>query len=119
MNSDMQPTEIQDEALMQRLRAMPEVKLDAHAQARMRLAVQDRIDQAQGFMGWLFKSLWRPVLAALLPFATGLAFGQSDYLEEARVLVEPEDPVELATSIDAAHSLLEIYSQDLKARDVD
>ena len=99
-----------DEELLQRLRSMSEVQLDAQTETRMRIAVLHRVDQGQFLFGWLTKPLWRPVLAALLPFTTGLAFGQSDYLHETQVLIELQDPIELATSIEAAHSLLELYS---------
>ena len=70
----------------------------------------ERIEERARVADWLFRPLWRPVLAALLPFATGLAFGQSDYLIETPLQLEPEQSINLVTSIDAADGLLEYFA---------
>ena len=108
-----------DQDVVERLRTMREQPLDPHAAARMRLAVLNRIEQGHGFIGWFLRPLWRPVLATILPFATGLAFGQSDYLSETRMMIELQEPIELATSIDASHNLIEIYFPEQEAREDD
>jgi len=109
----------QDEEILQHLRAMAEPKLDAHIEVRMRAAVLERISQERGFCCWLFRTWWRPVVAASLPFATGLAFGHSEYLGQAPPFLELETALELATSIDAAHNLLEMYLTEYETSNVD
>ncbi len=108
MNPDLETQE--NEEISRQLRALPSPTLDARTEARMRRAVLDRIDQEESLPSWLFQPIWRSVLAAIVPFATGFAFGKSDFLDEAQMLIELEAPIMLATSIDTAHSLLDIFT---------
>lgn len=98
-----------DLEIIEQLRSSREVELDATAEQRIRESVFARIQGSGTLFDWLLRPLWRPVLAALLPFATGLAFGQSHYLDESALLIDAEHSVKLVSSLDAAHSLLEFY----------
>ncbi len=91
------------------------IDLDPRTESKMRQAVFERIDERARVADWLLRPLWRPVLAVLLPFATGLAFGQSDYLIEAPLPTDPKQTVNLVTSIDAADELLEYFAAHVDA----
>ena len=112
MSSDSLPSG--DQEIIDRLRSSQEfsVGTDIHPriEGRIRQAVFEHIEERARVADWLFRPLWRPVLAALLPFATGLAFGQSDYLIETPLQLEPEQSINLVTSIDAADGLLEYFA---------
>ncbi len=108
-----------DLAIIERLQSAQHVKLDARAEQRIRKAVLDRISDSSNILDWLLRPLWRPVLAVLLPFATGLAFGQSDYLDDSPLLVKAERSVELLTSLDAAHGLIEYYATEEDSANAD
>lgn len=95
------------------------IDLDPRTESKMRRTVFERIDERARFADWLLRPLWRPVLAALLPFATGLAFGQSDYLIEAPLPAGPEQTFNLVTSIDAADELLEYFAAQVEVEDVE
>ena len=112
MSSDSLPSG--DQEIIDRLRSSQEFSVDTdihpRIEGRIRQAVFERIEERARVADWLFRPLWRPVLAALLPFATGLAFGQSDYLIETPLQLEPEQSINLVTSIDAADGLLEYFA---------
>ena len=114
MSSDSLPSG--DQEIIDRLRSSQEFSVDTdihpRIEGRIRQAVFERIEERARVADWLFRPLWRPVLAALLPFATGLAFGQSDYLIETPLQLEPEQPINLVTSIDAADGLLEYFAAE-------
>lgn len=102
--------------IIDRLQNSQAFLVDAHAhihpriERRIRTAVFERIEERARMADWLLRPLWRPVLAALLPFATGLAFGQSDYLIETPLHLQPEQSIHLVTSIDAADGLLRYFA---------
>ena len=114
MSSDSLPSG--DQEIIDRLRSSQEFSVDTdihpRIEGRIRQAVFERIEERTRVADWLFRPLWRPVLAALLPFATGLAFGQSDYLIETPLQLEPEQSINLVTSIDAADGLLEYFAAE-------
>ena len=114
MSSDSLPSG--DQEIIDRLRSSQEFSVDTdihpRIEGRIRQAVFERIEERARVADWLFRPLWRPVLAALLPFATGLAFGQSDYLIETPLQLEPEQSINLVTSIDAADGLLEYFAAE-------
>ena len=116
MSSDSLPSG--DQEIIDRLRSSQEFSVDTdihpRVEGRIRQAVFERIEERARVADWLFRPLWRPVLAALLPFATGLAFGQSDYLIETPVQLEPEQSINLVTSIDAADGLLEYFAAEMR-----
>ncbi len=103
-----------DQEIIERLRSSHAFSVDAHIhpriERRIRTAVFERIEERARMADWLLRPLWRPVLAALLPFATGLAFGQSDYLIETPLHLQPEQSIHLVTSIDAADGLLRYFA---------
>ena len=99
-----------DLEVIEQMRSLTQVELEPSTDRRIRASVFARIQENGTLFDWLLRPLWRPVLAALLPFATGLAFGQSHYLDESALLMETERSVKLVSSLDAAHSLLEIYA---------
>lgn len=99
-----------DLEIIEQLRSSTQDELDSRVEQRIRESVFARIQESSTLLDWLLRPLWRPVLAALLPFATGLAFGQSHYMDESGLLVDAEQSVELVSSLDAAHSLLEFYA---------
>lgn len=110
-----------DQQVIDRLRSSQEFSIDIHPQTELRIrrAVFERIDEGARVADWFFRPLWRPILAALLPFATGLAFGQSDYLNEPLLRLEPAQSIDLVTSIDAADGLLEYFAAHVEAEDVE
>lgn len=112
------------EETIRRLRSSQEfsddVQIHPQTEHRIRQAVFERIEERARVADWLLRPLWRPILAALLPFATGLAFGQSDYLIEAPLHLDPEQTINLVTSIDAAHGLIEYFAaQEWDENDVE
>ncbi len=118
MKSDSDTPE--DEALMKRLKTLGPPALHPIVEARIRQAVFAQVEsRPTGFIDWLFRPLWRPVLACLLPFATGLAFGQSDLLHESPLLPDSEPHTHLVTSFDAAHHLIRNYSDASDENDED
>lgn len=118
MNSDADSLTSEDQEFIEQLRAsqttFTDIQIDPRTEFRMRQAVMHRIDERSRIAHWLFRPLWRPMLAAFLPFATGLAFGHSDYLIDAPLHLEPEQSIPLVTGIDAADSLIEYFETDVR-----